>query len=584
MPRELTYAWAPITRTEEQDDGTVMVYGPAASPDLDRAQQRLNADWLDTAMPAWFAEGANVREQHDAKRAVGVGVGLTKGENDAHLLAAHIVDPVACLKVKHGVLKGFSVGIKSPQIKMGKADAPGGEVVGGDIIEVSVVDRPCNPTTLFELAKADSGGGELELVDAATVVEKTDAEAFGIPAETYEQLPDVVKNALTALAAAGTAVTTDKTDATAVAAPTLQITVTGGPVSEDMIRGLVAEGVAAELRKADLSAGGRKKAAAAGAAMPDGSYPITSKGDLRKAIRAVGRGGADHDAIRRHIIKRAKALGLEGMVPENWNADGTATADKADGPDEAEAAAVVTKAEEILRDVRALVPALVKGDDMEEADSAGGGEGDDAGEITDSQQAIACIAKLIVGEAETLAGGDLSKANQIGLLLDAIRSLRWFIRSAAAANDGDMCLSDTADTAKADAAAQEAAPVAPAPQTPEAVAPEAPAEALTKAEVAELVKSALAEAGKPAEKRITALEGELTKAQQTIEELRALPAPGGPALTRTAAQAQSARKSDADLLRVEAAELQTKADQCSDRDLRDGYLERRRELLAKADA
>lgn len=53
------------------------------------------------------------------------------------------------------------------------------------------------------------------------------------------------------------------------------------------------------------------------------SYPIKSKADLRKAIRAVGRGGADHDAIRKHIVQRAKALGLLSMIPDNWNQDGS---------------------------------------------------------------------------------------------------------------------------------------------------------------------------------------------------------------------------------------------------------------------
>jgi hypothetical protein len=70
----------------------------------------------------------------------------------------------------------------------------------------------------------------------------------------------------------------------------------------------------------------RDKAAKSGAAMPDGSYPITScDGDnsVDTAIHAVGRGGADHDAIRAHIIKRAKSLGCASKIPDNWNADGS---------------------------------------------------------------------------------------------------------------------------------------------------------------------------------------------------------------------------------------------------------------------
>jgi HK97 family phage prohead protease len=45
--------------------------------------------------------------------------------------------------------------------------------------------------------------------------------------------------------------------------------------------------------------------------------------DLGKAIQAVGRGGASHDAIRRHIIKRARALGMSDRIPDNWAADGS---------------------------------------------------------------------------------------------------------------------------------------------------------------------------------------------------------------------------------------------------------------------
>lgn len=67
----------------------------------------------------------------------------------------------------------------------------------------------------------------------------------------------------------------------------------------------------------------RKRMASEGSAMPDGSYPIADEEDLHNAIHAVGRGNADHDAIRRHIIKRAKALGASDQIPDNWNADGS---------------------------------------------------------------------------------------------------------------------------------------------------------------------------------------------------------------------------------------------------------------------
>lgn len=200
-----TYAWAPITKTEEQDDGTLMVYGPATDAGLDRDKQRLGQAWLDTAMPAWMAEGGNVREQHDSKRAVGVGVGLTRGDDGSHNLAAHVVDPVAVKKVQTRVLKGFSVGIKDPQISFGKADAPNGEVIGGSIIEVSLVDRPSNPRTLFTMVKADTAGALADVEGAAVVEDQAVAEARGKAEQILTELTTLVPDLAKADAAADVA-------------------------------------------------------------------------------------------------------------------------------------------------------------------------------------------------------------------------------------------------------------------------------------------------------------------------------------------------------------------------------------------
>jgi uncharacterized protein len=58
---------------------------------------------------------------------------------------------------------------------------------------------------------------------------------------------------------------------------------------------------------------------------PDGhySYPIDDVEDLRNAIHAVGRGGADHDVLRKYIIGRAGALSATDLIPDNWNEDGS---------------------------------------------------------------------------------------------------------------------------------------------------------------------------------------------------------------------------------------------------------------------
>lgn len=67
----------------------------------------------------------------------------------------------------------------------------------------------------------------------------------------------------------------------------------------------------------------RDRMAKSGEAMPDGSFPVADEEDLDNAIHAVGRSGNDHDDVRKHIIKRAKALGKSDAIPDNWNADGS---------------------------------------------------------------------------------------------------------------------------------------------------------------------------------------------------------------------------------------------------------------------
>jgi len=53
-------------------------------------------------------------------------------------------------------------------------------------------------------------------------------------------------------------------------------------------------------------------------AMEGGSYPISNVEDLKNAIQAIGR-AKDPDAAKRHIRKRARALGAENLIPDSWS-------------------------------------------------------------------------------------------------------------------------------------------------------------------------------------------------------------------------------------------------------------------------
>ena len=74
-----------------------------------------------------------------------------------------------------------------------------------------------------------------------------------------------------------------------------------------------------ECKKRDFTAEERKKLAEEGKAMPDGSFPIENKEDLKNAIRLAGQAKDKAKAIE-FICRRARALGAEDMIPDEWKA------------------------------------------------------------------------------------------------------------------------------------------------------------------------------------------------------------------------------------------------------------------------
>jgi len=65
----------------------------------------------------------------------------------------------------------------------------------------------------------------------------------------------------------------------------------------------------------------RMRLAGEGKALPDGSYPIRNVSDLKNAIKSYGRANkSDRAKVRKHITKRAKALGHPELIPDEWTA------------------------------------------------------------------------------------------------------------------------------------------------------------------------------------------------------------------------------------------------------------------------
>jgi hypothetical protein len=63
----------------------------------------------------------------------------------------------------------------------------------------------------------------------------------------------------------------------------------------------------------------RQMLAKEGKALPDGSYPITNVDSLKDSIQAYGRSKpGKRAAVRRHIMKRARALDKADLIPDKW--------------------------------------------------------------------------------------------------------------------------------------------------------------------------------------------------------------------------------------------------------------------------
>ena len=196
MAMDYATSYAEIVKYDKNEDGTLMVFGKATDDTLDLDSQICDPKWLDEAMPQWFKSGGNIREMHGPSAA-----GVAKeyeAKNDGHYIGVHVVDPIAAKKVETGVYQGFSIGIKSPRV-IRDIKAANGRIVAGQIIEVSLVDRPANPSAKLILAKAVEG--ETNLVQVEELHEykaPLPSEVFkskkGSKMETIKQITELAKS------------------------------------------------------------------------------------------------------------------------------------------------------------------------------------------------------------------------------------------------------------------------------------------------------------------------------------------------------------------------------------------------------
>lgn len=295
---DTVYLSFPITKFEETPSGHLLVHGCATDGSIDSDEQIVDADWSGKAVEEWLKTGGNVRVMHNAQRdpaGVGVEVDLDRDGSGQHWVKSLVVEPTAKELVRSKALRAYSVGISKPRI-VRDVKARNGRIVGGEISEISLVDRPANKSCGITLVKADSDGNAevIGKVFGAETLNKV-ADPLGksaMPENVDDDADDDEKLKAAEPDDDGDTGENDGDD---------DDTVEKAKYNAEQLRQMLKEG------KAMRNPAG------------DPSYPIGDKEDLGNAIHAIGRGSGSHDAIRAHIKRRASALGLTEMLPESWS-------------------------------------------------------------------------------------------------------------------------------------------------------------------------------------------------------------------------------------------------------------------------
>jgi hypothetical protein len=145
-----------VFKFNKQSDGSLQIFGKATDDTLDGDLQKCDLAWSAKAMEKWLATGGNMRVQHNPSLyPAGVGMSIDTKPDGVYLMA-EIAEATAIRLVEKGALRAFSVGISRPKFAR-DASAPNGRIVGGDIVEVSLVDRPSNPQCAFTVKMAGKG-------------------------------------------------------------------------------------------------------------------------------------------------------------------------------------------------------------------------------------------------------------------------------------------------------------------------------------------------------------------------------------------------------------------------------------------
>jgi len=159
-----------FSKVEDQDDGTIKVYGIASTSAKDSAGETVTSKAMADALPE-YEQFPALREMHQLS-AAGRVTDAAVDKAGVTNIVAHVVDPVAIAKVKAGVYSGFSIGGKA--LERDPADRT--IITKLKLNEISLVDRPCNPEAVMTMWKAEATTEEDHMT--ATPWSPTNAEVI----------------------------------------------------------------------------------------------------------------------------------------------------------------------------------------------------------------------------------------------------------------------------------------------------------------------------------------------------------------------------------------------------------------------
>lgn len=282
-----TFISFPIEKISETPDGDIEVYGKATDGIVDSDRQIVDPEWAAKAVAQWLETGGNVRVQHNPMRdPAGVGIAVDRDADGGQWVKSLIVEPAAKNLVRKKVLRSYSVGIMHPQI-VHDPQAANGRIVGGEIGEISLVDRPANKNCTFQLVKAAASGG----VEWVGKLSGGDVLTKDAPAEASDE---------------GVSVSFPRD---------VNITFTPADLAKMLAK-----------RNMDPDVGGgvdRDKIDSEDFAGKDRSFPIVTPADVDDAAKSIGRAGEGNyssDELKANIIRIAKRKGdaFTAMLPDAW--------------------------------------------------------------------------------------------------------------------------------------------------------------------------------------------------------------------------------------------------------------------------